>query len=215
MGSQRGRRPSDVDMYSKDRGAYPATGCARAVTRRAGAAVRARTGAPRTAERVEAMDCIVRTRVCRRKCDTRRSKISLCPRGGALRFRRLPLGRDRGRDNFIFFQVGKGRGLIPPRPDVLLLVLRKYKAPGSRRLPPRHRNNRPPSLSSSPLRQIISSPALLDGGAQRILRELARGRDSLTGDVLPRLQDRREANFFARLDVPTLARRDPRRALSR
>ena len=76
-------------MYSKDRGAYPATGCARAVTRRAGAAVRARTGAPRTAERVEAMDCIVRTRVCRRKCDTRRSKISLCPRGGALRFRRL------------------------------------------------------------------------------------------------------------------------------
>ena len=64
MGSQRGRQPSDVDMYSKDRGAYPATGCARAVTRRAGAAVRARTGAPRTAERVEAMDCIVRTRVC-------------------------------------------------------------------------------------------------------------------------------------------------------
>ena len=53
-----------MDMYSKDRGAYPATGCARAVTRRAGAAVRARTGAPRTAERVEAMDCIVRTRVC-------------------------------------------------------------------------------------------------------------------------------------------------------
>ena len=45
-------------------------------------------------------------------------------------------GRDRGRDNFIFFQVGKGRGLIPPRPDVLLLVLRKYKAPGPRRLPP-------------------------------------------------------------------------------
>ena len=89
VGSQRRRRPSDVDMYSKDRGAYPATGCARAVTRRAGAAVRARTGAPRTAERVEAMDCIVRTRVCRRKCDTRRSKISLCPRGGALRFRRL------------------------------------------------------------------------------------------------------------------------------
>lgn len=157
VGSQRGR-PSDVDMYSKDRGAYPATGCARAVTRRAGGAVRARTGAPRTAERVEAMDCIVRTRVCRRKCDTRRSKISLCPRGGALLvcFRRLLLGRDRGRDNFIFFQVGKGRGLIPPRPDVLLLVLRKYKAPGPRRLPPRHRNNRPPSLSSSPLRQIIS-----------------------------------------------------------
>lgn len=61
VGSQRRRRPSDVDMYSKDRGAYPATGCARAVTRRAGAAVRARTGAPRTAERVEAMDCIVRT----------------------------------------------------------------------------------------------------------------------------------------------------------
>lgn len=88
MGSQRGRRPSDVDMYSKDRGAYPATGCARAVTRRAGAVVRARTGAPRTAERVEAMDCIVRTRVCRRKCDTRRMKISLCPRGGALCFRR-------------------------------------------------------------------------------------------------------------------------------
>ena len=86
MGSQRG--PSDVDMYSKDRGAYPATGCARAVTRRAGAVVRARTGAPRTAERVEAMDCIVRTRVCRRKCDTRRSKISLCPRR-ALCFRRL------------------------------------------------------------------------------------------------------------------------------
>ena len=158
VGSQRG--PSDVDMYSKDRGAYPATGCARAVTRRAGAAVRARTGAPRTAERVEAMDCIVRTRVCRRKCDTRRSKISLCPRR-ALCFRRLLLvGRDRGRDNFIFFQVGKGRGLIPPRPDVLLLVLRKYKASGPRRLPPRHRNNRPPSLSSSPLRQIIS-PHLL------------------------------------------------------
>ena len=98
--------------------------------------------------------------VCRWKCDTRRSKISLCPRR-ALCFRRLLLvGRDRGRDNFIFFQVGKGRGLIPPRPDVLLLVLRKYKAPGPRRLPPRHRNNRPPSLSSSPLRQIIS-PHLL------------------------------------------------------
>ena len=154
---KRGRRPSDVDMYSKDRGAYPATGCARAVTRRAGAVVRARTGAPRTAERVEAMDCIVRTRVCAAGSVTHADrKYHFVQEAEHSVFAGLEGGRDRGRDNFIFFQVGKGRGLIPPRPDVLLLVLRKYKAPGPRRLPPRHRNNRPPSLSSSPLRQIIS-----------------------------------------------------------
>ena len=152
--------------------------------------------------------------MCRWKCDTRRSKISLCPRGGALTYVFAGLRGRPGSRQLHLLSSWQRTGVNTAPPGCSSTSAAQVQSAGFTPPPaPTPKQSSTLSLLLSPPSNNLSSPALLDGGAQRILRELARGRDSLTGDVLPRLQDRREANFFARLDVPTLARRDPRSLL--